>query len=243
MRPTLQSMTMPDFAEAMARGAWLILPLGATEAHGPHLSLGADMMQAEYVALAVARSVDGIVAPGFAYGLCRTTRHFPGTVSVSAATLGAFAREVMAGYVEWGARKIAVLSGHGGSAHLEALREAALSLVEEDERLTLLVIGPADIPLPGWEAAGPPPGDGHAGCLETSVLLAIDVRQVRMDRAVTATPPAQPPWRAMAHPEQRVPSGVMGDPSKASRARGQQVLGHVIGEIVRCLRTAPDGGG
>ena len=82
------------------------------------------------------------------YGLCRTTRNFPGTVSISFETLEALVREVLAGYVQHGARRIAVVSGHAGGAHMEALRQAALALVEETEGLTVLVIGPRDIPLP-----------------------------------------------------------------------------------------------
>ena len=125
MTPDVARMTMREFAEAMARGAWLLLPVGTTEEHGPHLPLGSDMLQAESVASSVACAVDGVVAPSLAYGVCRTTRNFPGTVSLSFHTLETLVREVLEGYVKTGARRIAIICGHAVSAHTEALCQAA----------------------------------------------------------------------------------------------------------------------
>lgn len=237
----VRSMTMVEFGDAMRRGAWLLLPIGTTEEHGPHLPLGSDMIQAEYVCRAVAREVDGVVAPGIPYGLCGTTRNFPGTISVSFGTLEALVREVLAGYVEKGARKIALLSGHAGGAHMEALRQAALSLVTRDDRPTILVIGPHDIPLPFSEAAGLAAGQGHAGSVETSAMLVIDERLVRADRIPEGTRPRFPRFQVLPHPELLFPSGVMGETSTVSRELGERVLGHIVAEIVAVLRPTPSG--
>lgn len=97
MTHDVAGMTIVEFAEAMARNAWLLLPIGTTEEHGPHLPLASDMIQAEHVCRAVARAADGIVAPGVPYGVCRTTRNFPGTISLRARTLEALVREILAG--------------------------------------------------------------------------------------------------------------------------------------------------
>ncbi len=236
MSRDIRNLTMVEFAEAMARGAWLLLPIGATEEHGPHLPLGSDLIQAEYVCGAVARAVNGLVAPGLPYGLCRTTRNFPGTVSISFETLEALVREVLAGYVQHGARRIAVVSGHAGGAHMEALRQAALALVEETEGLTVLVIGPRDIPLPFLEEAGLPAGDGHAGAVETSAMLAIDERLVRTDRSPEGGRPRFPRFQILPNPERLFPSGVMGDASRASRELGERALQHILSEIVGALQ-------
>lgn len=238
MSHDIASLTMHEFAEAMARNAWILVPIGTTEEHGPHLPLGSDMIQAEYVCRAVARIVDGLVAPGIPYGVCRTTRNFPGTISVRASTLETLVREVLEGYFEKGARRIALVSGHAGGAHMEALRQAAFPLVERDESLTILVLGPYDIPLPVREEAGPHREDGHAGSLETSVMLAIESGLVRTDRIPEATRPSFPRFRMMAHPERLFPSGVMGDTSEASQARGEQAVGYIVGEIARILKQA-----
>lgn len=238
----VRSMTMVEFGEAMHRGAWLLLPIGTTEEHGPHLPLGSDMIQAEYVCRAVAREVDGVVAPGIPYGLCGTTRNFPGTISVSFGALEALVREVLAGYVGKGARQIALLSGHAGGAHMEALRQAALSLVTRDDRLTILVIGPRDIRLPFSEEAGLAAGQGHAGSVETSAMLAIDERLVRADRIPEGARPRFPRFQVLPHPESLFPSGVMGETSTVSRESGERVLRHIVAEIVAVLRPTPSGG-
>ena len=118
-------MMMLEFAETMERGVWLLLPVSMTEEHGPHLPLGSDMLQAEHVASAVASAVEGVVASGLAYGVCRPTRNFPGTVSLRFHTFEALVREVLARYIEKGARRIAIICGHAVRAHMEALCQAA----------------------------------------------------------------------------------------------------------------------
>lgn len=241
MSHDLASITMVEFAEAMARRAWLLLPVGATEEHGPHLPLGSDLIQAEHVCLAVAREVNGLVAPGVAYGVCRTTRNFPGTISLRSGTLEALVGEILEGLVEKGARRLAVVSGHAGGAHMEALRQAALPLVERGEDLIILVIGPYDIPLPFLDEVGLSTGDGHAGSLETSVMLAIDSRLVRADRIPEARRPRFPRFQILAHPERQFPSGVMGDTSRVSRAVGERSIRHIVSEIVRVLGQASPG--
>lgn len=233
------SMTMLEFAETMARNPWLLLPIGTTEEHGSHLPLASDTIQAETVCRAVAREVDGIVAPSIGYGVCRTTRNFPGTISLSSRTFGALVREILEGYVAQGVRRIAVISGHAGGAHMEEIRQAALPLAERDEGLTILVIGPYDIPLPSSGGAGPVAADGHAASIETSVMLAIDPDLVRSDRLPDAGRPRLPRFQILSHPERLFPSGVMGDASKASRALGETILRYMVCELVRILHEAP----
>ena len=127
--PRVTALTMPEFQAAVARNPWLILPVGTTEEHGPHLPLGADTVQAERIAAAVAERTGALVAAPIPYGLCRTTRHFPGTVSISYETVERLALEILRGFAAQGLRRFLVYSGHAGSAHMVALRQAALSLI------------------------------------------------------------------------------------------------------------------
>lgn len=229
-------LTKDEFAEAMRQGRWCLLPFGAIEQHGPHLPLAADLIEAEHVCAAVAERVGGLVAPGLPYGICRTMRHFPGTISLSAATFQSVVREVVAEYVRHGARKLALYSGHAEPAHLEALREAVLPLVDADPGLIVLVIGPYAFLEPVRREAGLTGRDGHAGSLETSTILAVAGSTVRLDR-LPAVPdrPRLSEFRVLAHPEAEFPTGVRGDTSKVSRELGERAIRHIVTEFAQLL--------
>jgi creatinine amidohydrolase len=236
-------LTTDEFAAALREGRWLLLPFGAVEQHGPHLPLGTDLLAAEHVAAAVAEQVDGLVAPGVPYGVCRTMRGFPGTVSLTVATFEAVVREVVAEYVRHGARKIVLYSGHAEPAQLEALREAVVSLVDADRRLTVLVIGPYAFLDPIGREAGLAGRDGHAGSIETSTMLAVAEDLVRTDRipAVPARPPLSR-FRVLADPGAEFPSGVRGDTTKVSRELGERTVRHIVTEVAELLARLDRGG-
>ena len=82
----LAELTKDEFAVAIQEGRWVLLPFGTVEAHGPHLPLATDMLQAEHICAAVATRISGLVAPPLPHGVCRTFRNFPGTISLTPAT-------------------------------------------------------------------------------------------------------------------------------------------------------------
>jgi creatinine amidohydrolase len=229
-------LTRDEFAQAMHEGRWLLLPFGAVEQHGPHLPLGTDLFFAEYLCVAVAERVNGVVAPGFPYGICRTMRNFPGTVSLSPETFTPLLREILSEYVRHGARKVVLLAGHAEDAQEGAMREAALPLVGIDPGLRILVIGPYAFVEPIRERAGLVGTDGHAGSIETSEMLVVAEDRVRLDRIPPVTRPRLSQLLVSAHPEAEFPSGVRGDTSKVSRTLGDRAVTHAITEIVRVLQ-------
>ena len=235
-RYRVADLTRDEFAQAMRAGRWLLLPFGAIEQHGPHLPLGTDLFYAEHVCLAVAEQVNGLVAPGFPYGICRTMRNFPGTVSISPETLTPLLREVLAEYIRHDARKIALIAGHAEEAQNGALREAALPFLDADPSLKVVIVGPYDFLGPVREEAGLVGTDGHAGSIETSELLVIAEDRVHLDRIPEVTRPRLSRFRVMPHPETEFPTGVRGDTSKVSRALGERALNHAVSEIVRLLQ-------
>jgi creatinine amidohydrolase len=235
-RYRVADLTRDEFAQAMRAGRWLLLPFGAIEQHGPHLPLGTDLFYGEHVCLAVAEQVNGLVAPGFPYGICRTMRNFPGTVSLSPEIFTPLLREILAGYIRHDARKVALIAGHAEEAQSAAMREAALPFVDADPSLKLVVIGPYDFLDPVREEAGLVGSDGHAGSIETSELLVIAEGKVHLDRIPDVTRPRLSRFRVMPHPETEFPTGVRGDTSKVSRALGERALHHAVSEIVRLLQ-------
>src|SRR5438128_12126280 len=95
-------MTSEEFAAIAKKDPVVILPVGALEEHGRHLPLGADVIQPLHVVDEVARRTNAYVAPAIPYGVCTTTRPYPGTVSVSVDPPTGCLRAVLAHFVRHG---------------------------------------------------------------------------------------------------------------------------------------------
>ncbi len=235
-RFSLAELTKDEFAVAIQEGRWVLLPFGTMEAHGPHLPLATDLLQAEHICAAVVTRVNGLLAPPFPYGVCRTFRNFPGTISLTPATFQDVVRDVITEYVRHGGRKFALITGHAEAAQMEAMREAVLPLVNADPALSVLTIGPYDFLDPIRREAGLVGADGHAGSIETSGMLVVAEGLVRTDRIPKVTRPRLSRFRVMANPESEFPTGVRGDTSKVSRELGERMVQHVVTEIVSLLQ-------
>jgi creatinine amidohydrolase len=206
----------------------VIVPVGALEAHGPHLPLGADQIQAETTARALAERVGAFVAPTLPYGVCAGTRPFPGTVSVSLDTLERMARDVLAEFVRMGVRRLLVLSGHAAHGHMAALKAAADEVVRDHPVARAVVLSDYDFvyELRGTES---PETDGHGGLLETSRVLAMTPRLVGAARPRVAYRGSR--FRAGEPTAEEWPESVMGDTTAASAELGERVQEHVLARL------------
>jgi len=229
-RVRLDEMTSEEFAAIAKKDPVVIVPVGALEEHGRHLPLGADMIQPLHVMDEVALRTNAYVAPAIPYGVCTTTRPYPGTVSVSVDALKAFVRDILADFVRNGVRRVMILSGHAGREHMMALRAAAQEVVDEGTGLKATVLSDYDIIYASQGIL--PEGDGHAGAGETSRILT-----ARPDLVKGKSPAGKneiPPYAVVDDPR-KYWSGVTGDPSKASTALGQKLDDLVIGELVKLV--------
>lgn len=222
-----------QFAEAMARNPVVILPVGALEAHGPHLPLAADQIQAEATAGELADRVDGLVLPALAYGSAPGARDFPGTVSLRIESLARLAEGVLGELARQGARRLLVLSGHAERGHMAALREAADLVMGRHPQARIVVLSDYDFV---YELRGrlSPDSDGHAGLLETSRMLCLAPATVGPERPVgkrggspfVPGPPSPGEW----------PESVQGDTRPASVELGRQVQAHVLDRLEQTVR-------
>ena len=222
-RVRLADMTSEEFASISREDPVVILPIGALEEHGRHLPLGADMIQPLHVLDEVARRSGAFVAPPIPYGVCTTTRPYPGTVSVSVDSLKAFVRDVLEDFVRNGIRRVMIVSGHAGREHMIALRAAAQEVIDRGTGLRATVLSDYDLIYASEGLL--PEGDGHAGAGETSRILTANPELVK-GRSPAGTNQI-PPYAVVADPR-RYWSGVTGDPAKASKALGKKLDDLVI---------------
>lgn len=220
-------MTDPSIALALGRCTSpelhgrrpvLLVPLGSTEQHGPHLPLDTDTRIAVAVAdHAAARLPAGLalVAPALAYGASGEHDGFAGTLSIGQDALEAVVVELGRSAGD-GFGLVVLVNGHGGNS--EPVTRAVARLRREGR------------PVAVWWPAGPPPGssgDSHAGRTETSLLLAIAPQAVHLERAepgVTAPLDALLPELRRGGLAAVTANGVLGDPTGASAAEGRALL-------------------
>ncbi len=190
----------------------LLVPLGATEQHGPHLPLDTDSVIAERWALALAdRHPEAVVAPTLPYGSSGEHQTFPGTLSIGQEALETVVVELARSAASsFGA--VVFVSGHAGN--LAPLRRAVELLRSEGHSVGLLV------PIV-------PGGDAHAGRTETSLMLHLDPEAVRVDRAEAGATDGLDAIidRLRSGGVAAVsPNGVLGDPAGASDQEGSRIL-------------------
>jgi creatinine amidohydrolase len=223
-----------SFERRLKSNPLVIVPVGALEAHGPHLPLGADQIQAEATALALAEKLDGLVAPAVPFGSAPAARRFPGTVSLSIAELESYVAGTLSELARSGARRLLVLSGHGERGHMAALREAGDQTMAAHPGVRVVVLCDYEFvyELRGKDA---PASDGHAGLLETSRLLALAPATVGAERPSVVY--RHSPFVPGSPSEADWPESVIGDTGPASAELGARVQTHVLERLVDTVRT------
>jgi mycofactocin precursor peptide peptidase len=201
-----------------ATGELLVVPLGATEQHGPHLPLGTDTT----IATALASSLDAVIAPALPYGSSGEHRGFAGTLSIGQdALIGVLVELVRSSSFE----RVVFVSAHGGNA--EPLAEAVRRLRDEGHDVWAW--------SPAWG------GDAHAGRVETSLMLALAPESVGSAREPgNREPLAQLMPRLREGGVRAVsPNGILGDPADASAEEGRDLLAAAIADLAAFVAHLP----
>jgi creatinine amidohydrolase len=220
-----EELNMPEFEAARDELRTVIIPVGSLEEHGPHLPLGTDTFHAQEVARRVAALRPVVVAPPVFYGMCRSTREHPGTVSLSGDTLRALIRDLGREFYRQGLRRLIIISGHAGGTHMSALLEAAETLLEECAGLRVAVVNILELLR---EVLADKPhlvktrGDSHAGEVETAVMLAAYPQLVK--GTAPAEWPSFPKYELVRDKRRHWPGGVWGDPGSAGATQGEEIL-------------------
>lgn len=225
----ISEMTWTEVDQAMKERPVALVPVGAVEAHGPHLPLSTDTVIATAMALRGAaklkeRGIPSLILPAVVFTVAEFGADFPGTVSVPAETATALLRDVCLSAGKR-FRAVALVNIHVEPGHIECVKKA----VEEARKAGVSVCFP-DITKKRWaEQLGEAflAGD-HAGAFETSLLMAVSPEMVREKTRISLPPMdgLMPALKrgAKTFAEAGGEDAYFGDPTAASAEDGETYL-------------------
>ncbi|MGH7565492.1 MAG: creatininase family protein [Gemmatimonadota bacterium] len=240
----LAEMTWEETRDLDRGGTVAVLPIGAIEAHGPHLPLATDGVIAEAMARAGAallevRGIPAVLLPALPYTAAGFAAAFPGTISASPAAVTAIVSDIARSLGRHGFRALAIANAHLDPAHLASLH-AARDAVADAEGIPVVF---PDLTRKPWGSRLTDEfrsGACHAGRFEGSIVLAARPELVRED--VRRALPDVPRSLATAIAEGKRtfeeaggPRAYFGDPAAATAAEGRQTiatLGSILADAV-----------
>lgn len=255
----LQEMTWPDVREYLKTNDMVIIPLGSTEQHGPHLPLGTDYYEALEVSKKISRRTGVVVAPVLLAGYSVYHSGFPGTLSLQPETMEQVLFETAEMLMKYGFRRFMFFNYHGGN---EVVESKVMHRINHTTEAIAVNIG---IGAPFQKEDEPAaPFDYHAGIGETSIMLYLKPRLVRMERCQKPTITLSPKTQELQIWSQKYPhlsavlSSVLGvpvetrkggasheissngiwtlaDPKEAGKERGQKTVDTMVEQAVRFI--------
>jgi len=241
----LVEMTRSEAVKA-APESLLIIPLGATEQHGPHLPLGTDTMLVEAIAeragIALRHSFSVVLAPTLPVGSSAHHIPFGGTLSMSGPSLYSVLMDIGRSVAAGGFRRMFFLNGHGGNHELAqvAARDLALELP--------VAAGAGswwDMAYDALMEAGSPTIQnipGHAGGFETAAMMSIAAHLVRerppvRENQSVGRPPFRSDYRTEIHGSWKAIDGFTDNPADASAELGARFLSVAAAKVAADLGT------
>lgn len=235
--------TWPELQDSASGSRVAILPLGAVEAHGPHLPLVTDGVIAAAMAGSAAgrlrgQGIEALVLPRFDYAPAPFAAGFAGTVSIRPQTLTALLVDIGCGLTGVGVEVLAIANAHLDPAHLGAIKAAVVKLDEMDRREAPAVAF-ADLTRRRWAERLSEEfrsGACHAGRYETSVVLECCPALVRDEirRGLEALPISLSHAIAEGRTSFEAAGGAdayFGDPAAATAAEGRETI-EALGRIL-----------
>ena len=224
-------------SHAVERGKFdkAILPIGATEYHGPHLPYGTDTIGAETLSESFARELGKtLVLPALSYGVSHHHMAWPWTLSIRPDTLIAVIQDIAESLIMHGIQKLLIVTAHDGNP---GPAESAARILSQEHDMSVAIFG-------GWQGKArtllAPEWDidqDHAGQSELSLVLYAAPDTARPDLATNQ------PNQFMDHPldviggfDGTVPKGYSGNATAASAEEGAAIVEAVTGLVVPFLR-------
>jgi creatinine amidohydrolase len=219
-----------------AAGQAAILPVGATEQHGPHLGCGMDASLADILCRAVSRETQALMLPLMPYGCSLGhSRRWPGTIALDPALVTQLVVAIGAWAHHSGVRRLFIVNAHVTNA--APLRCALETLRATYDDLMIAVIDTARISDRVREAHFADAADWHANDAETSLMMALAPEMVKPDRIDDADDEDRTQGLVFSHPVNRTSlNGVTGRPSLASAEKGRQLFAWMVEDLAALIK-------
>lgn len=233
-----EALTWEEIENLVASGMdAAILPVGATEQHGPQLTVGMDSLLGRHLCSSVSQATGVPSLPLLPYGCSLGHSHrWPGTLALSPQTLISVVTDIADWLYPAGIRKLFIVNSHVTN---EAPLRCALELLRsryDDLCIALFNTGKLtpDIASDFSQDAS----DWHANAAETSLVLHLEPSAVRTEKLDTSDDPDRTKGTVFAHPVNRTSlNGVTGAPSRASQAAGQALYAKLKSSLIELIKT------
>lgn len=238
----LSDLSWIEAEGALTPSSVVVIPLGvATVQHGPHLKLNNNERLARYLGSRVQAATPVVVAPPLTYHFSPTFLEYPGSTSLSQNTARDMTIEIVRSFARYGPRRFYVLNT--GVSTMLPLARAAETLANDGILLGYtdmrFQVGKAPVE---WQQTRLT-GAAHADEVETSIMLYVDPSAVDMSKAVREYGPGSGPVTRQKDAQGTYSaSGVVGDPTRATREKGQVAVETLVAGIlddIEKVRTAP----
>ncbi|MDG6773669.1 creatininase family protein [Thiomicrorhabdus sp. ZW0627] len=208
-----------------------LLPIGATEQHGPHLGCGMDTEIAHQLGLKVAENTQIALLPTLPYG-CSIghSRRWPGTIALQPKTMIDVIKEIGDWVYASGFKRLFLLNSH--VSNFAPLRCALEMLRAEHDDFMVAIINSASISERVKQRHFEDADDWHANEAETSLMMAVAPELVREDRLKDSDDPDRTEECVFSHPVNRTSlNGVTGKPSLASVEKGEELFAWMVEDL------------
>ena len=237
----LGELTWTEAQAARAERPIVLLPIGSTEAHGPHLPLATDAILSEELARRSATALEQngattLVAPTISYALTDYAGEFTGTISIAADTAMRLVSDICCSLLGQGFERICLINSHLEPAHISSLREACQRVTSRTGRTVAF----PDQTERRWARTLTDEykrGACHAGSYETSLMLAARPELVRDEVRAQLAPLPIDLAKAMkdgvrTFGEAGAAQAYFGDPASASRAEGDDIYARLVRMVI-----------
>ena len=233
----LEHLAWPEIAELQKQhGGLLMLPMGATEQHGPHLPISMDTLLAEAVCHKASSLTKVPVLPALSYTASQGhTPKWPGTFSLRHETFIAMLREITSWAVATGWKRVLFINSHFGNDAPARVAVDQLRLTHMG-KLQIAFINAFQLTDEIWKEYTKDAEDLHANQAETALMLHLHPELVHLDKLTSSDDPDRTTDTVFSYPvAQTSLNGVTGSPSKGTAEEGERLFDAMASALVKTI--------